>query len=813
MSRQNRIKRVRLIAIAAIVAGIAATAGLSAAGQARPPSAGSPSTVKAASSASDTKAKPSVTETNAESRESAAAPAAAAGSQSAADSPATADSASPFPRDDEFVPAADSAVLQLRAHPKTGHFIVIDKRNGNVFRSYPDPEGWNEEEAAGAWKTHMQSALLVRYVELNSNQKNQVKDTNLLDQKGAVAGFELTEGGFKLTFAMPAIGFAIPVEVRLQDDFVETRIVDEGVKDGKTKDEMKEYERMRKNQKDPNARISGIRLYPFLGADTSDSQDGYLFVPDGPGMLVRFQNDRPSTQSNYYNERVYGEDWAFSNNRSLSIRKPVRMPVFGIKSGDRAMLAVIRDGAEYASVVAAPSRSFGPYNWIAAEHGYRFPYFQPTNTRKTEGFLAYAKDRTESGRSVRYYFLGKAEADYVGMASRYRKALLEEEGMRPLQPKDANISLQIGLLGADEKKGFLFNSYMPLTTTEQAVSIIDRLTGQGVARMSILYTGWQKGGNSDYGGQMKVDHRIGGSEGMKELAAYARKKNGTVTLDGSFLTFNNTGANGFRKSRDGLRDLGSVIIGDSSSPNGRALTFVSPRFSENYILRDLDKVKALGVDGIAFSGAVGSMLNSDYNDKYAATRQQAMDIQETIMRKTKETFGRVDVADGNFYALKHASNMLGLQDEYSFDLFADSSVPFAQIALHGLVGYSSGYANMADNYREYLLKSIEYGAVPSFLLTYEQSQSLLKTVSLDHLYSTYYADWADDISSAYKRFNAALGDVQDQFIVGHRQLDDGIRETRYAGGKRIVVNYNDEPYRMNGLDIPAKDFIAIEGGK
>ena len=714
-----------------------------------------------------------------------------------------------FPSDDQFTVAAENTRLQLLVHQNSGHFLVKDKRDGNVWRSFPSLEGWKDKENTDTWKKHMQSPVFIKYVEFNV-RKDQVKETNVIDQKSTIEQFQLTENGFRLTFSMPKIGFIIPIEVNLKDDYVETKVLEAGFKDGKSAEEMKQFEAENKKKKDNDARITGIRLYPFLGSATSEQENGYLFIPDGPGTLVQFKRDRPPN-NNFYFERVYGDDLAFSNNNnSFSIRQPVRMPVFGIKSGEQALLAVIDQGAEYANVLAAPSKSMNQYNWATAEFTYRQRFFQPTDKRKLNGFQTFSRARTEGDRSVRYYFLDRGASDYVGMASRFRQFLMEDAGLSPIKTEDDNISLQVHLLGADSRKGFLWDSYEPLTTTTQAEEVVNELTSIGVKKMSIAYSGWQKGGFSETGGHFPVDSGIGGNDGMSHFIDFAHAKGHRVTLDGSSYTFNNNGRDGFRSSRDGLQDLGAVVI-QFREHEGKS-TLVSPRFMEEVMLKDLNKAKQLGVDGLTLGYGIGAFLNSDFNERYKATREDARKIQENVFAKTKEQLGSADVTNGNFYALKYVEHVHGLSDENSFDLFVDDTVPFAQIALHGLVTYSSWYANVTDNYGTYLLKNIEYGAIPAFMLTHAQSQELIGTRSLFNYYSTYYKDWAEEIAKQYSRFNEALGDVQNEFIVGHRTLAEGVNETEYANGKRIIVNYNAVPYEKDGVTVGAKDFTVLPGG-
>ncbi|WP_229106875.1 DUF5696 domain-containing protein, partial [Paenibacillus sp. 1001270B_150601_E10] len=436
-----------------------------------------------------------------------------------------------FPRERSFQLASENEKLQLYVDPKTGHFTVKDKRNGQEWKSFPDEYGWNDKDNTNAWKKHMQSPLFIKYVEFNV-RKDQIKETNVIDQKAVMENFEITDSGFRLTYKMENIGFVVPIEVVLTDDFVETKILEEGFKDGKSPEEMAEYEANSK-KKDKNARIAALRLYPFLGSYTSDKEDGYLFIPDGPGTLIQFQKDRPPN-NNFYFERVYGEDFAFSNNNnSFSIRKPVRMPVFGVKSQDQALLAVIDDGAVYANVLAAPSKSMNQYNWATAEFTYRQRFFQPTDKRKRNGFQTFNKERTAGDRSVRYYFLdGKTHsADYVGMAARYRQVLMDEEGLKRIQAEDDDIRLPVHLLGADSREGFLWDTYESLTTTAEAEEIINELTAVGVQKMAINYAGWQKGGMSDFGGHFPIDKGIGGNDGMKHFIEYAHNKGHEVTLD------------------------------------------------------------------------------------------------------------------------------------------------------------------------------------------------------------------------------------------------------------------------------------------
>lgn len=724
-----------------------------------------------------------------------------------------------LPDETQFQMIAENEKLMLKADKSSGHFTVISKTTGEVWRSFPNPKDWQDKKNTDAWKLHLASPFMFRYVEFNV-RKDLLKESNLYAQNGVISQFEVTDQGFKVVYEMPDLGFIIPVEVKLGEDFVETKVLGDGLVDELVipKEESvnvdkdgKEVEKP-KPKKDPMARLASIRLFPFMGAQTSKDEDGFLYVPDGPGALIDFKERRVGTQ-NLYSERIYGDDWAYSNRNTMSDRNPITMPVFGIKSNKQALLGVITEGEEYANVVAAPSGTFSQFNWVAPEYQYRFKFFQPTDTKKLNGYLTYSKEVTKSDRETRYYLIEENddEISYVTLAERYRELLMNESGMKPLEGEQAKLRLQLHLLGGDTEDGFLWDSYLPLTTTKEAEGIVQELSALGVDHMDITYLGWQNDGYSKFGGDFPVANKLGGNQGMKKFTDFAHSKGYTVYLDASSYTYNRGGKDGFRKNRDGLRDLASSVI-ESRSWDSRRKTFVSPQFMKDVVEGDLEEAKSLGINGYLFGDGIGSFLNTDFNENYLTTRQQSMDIQRELYMKTKETFGSVNGAKGNAYTFPYITHMNNMASNFSYDLFIDRVVPFAQIALHGLITYSFEYSNLSDDYKNNFLKGIEYGAVPSFVVTNASSQELLKSLSLHQFYSTNYNDWLEEIVSQYQKFEEALSDVQNEFITRHREIVSGVFETTYSNGKQVIVNYNDNDVLVGTTAVKAQDYIVIKGG-
>lgn len=704
-----------------------------------------------------------------------------------------------FPTDSDLQRVVENEGYILKADPKTGHFVVENKENGGVIKSFPNPDVWNTENTNETWQLHLRSPFTIKYVEFNE-RVDIVKEFNFFNRETNVE-YEEIENGYKVTYEIPDIGFVIPIQVILEGNYVETKILTEAIIDEKEYPEGS-TERNRK------ARLVSMRLFPFLGADSSDNEDGFIFLPDGSGVLLDFKEDRPSI-ADPYRERIYGNDLAFATNRTLSSRLPVRMPVFGIKSGDQAVLGVITEGDTYANIESAPSGTLTKYNWVTGEHLFRFQYFQPTNRRRTSGFFTYSEEMQGTERSIRYYMLD-GDPDYVDLAAQYRQYLMDEKGLEKRKLVDDDIELNLNILGGGVKEGFILDSYLSLTTMDQAESIVEWLEALGIDNMSITYHGWQSGGYGTYGGYFPVARQLGGNSKMKSFVDFSHAKGYPVYLDASIYSYNNNGKGGFRSGRDGLQDLSSSVVNAELDPEGNTV-LLSPYLMKETIFKDLNKVKDLGIDGYLFGEGIGSNLSTDYNERYLADRHEVKEIQREIFRKINAEFNEVRVASGNFYTLGDSSYMGMLDKGYSYDLFVDRVVPFAQITLHGMVDYSLDYANMSGNARESLLKGIEYGASPSFMVTASDPYKVLESEALSQYYSTNYTNWETQFEEQYGSYNDALSDVQDQFITNHRQLAGGVFETTYENGKRIIVNYNTYQYEEGDVVVEPQDYSIIEG--
>ena len=96
--------------------------------------------------------------------------------------------------------------------------------------------------------------------------------------------------------------------------------------------------------------------------------------------------------------------------------------------------------------------------------------------------------------------------------------------------------------------------------------------------------------------------------------------------------------------------------------------------------------------------------------------------------------------------------------------YSSQSVPYMGMVLHGYVQYAGTPTNEAGDIKYELLKIIQSGASPYFLLSYQNIQKLKEDWRLSRYYSVSYEIWFEDLIKYYNILNDALKDCQSSTI-------------------------------------------------
>ncbi len=563
-----------------------------------------------------------------------------------------------------------------------------------------------------------------------------------------------------------------------------------------------------------DVKITDLRFLSFFGA-ANMTEEGYLFVPDGCGALIRLNNGKSGLP--VYRTRLYGEDQTNMSEDRLKITQQSYLPVFGMKKGNSAFLAVIESGDAIASVNASVSGKLNGYNYI-------YPSFELTTKMKmsvpywrTNDMNIFQKSRFDQDLSVRYFFLDGEQADYTGMALKYQDYLLKRGQIRktPAGTSPFYLELTGGVEYRESILGIPATPVKPLTTYAEAAEIIRKLHDGGVGKVVLRYTGWANDGiwNSAMN-RIKVQRQLGGAKGLETLRGELDASGDAMFLD---VDLQHIYKQTMFDRYNALFDSPKTILGEAAynSRNNMAtgarvtkVSLVTPGLYETYSAYVLRSLGRLGIRGISLA-AMSRELYSDFNKKNVIDRQDAYGIIGSVYRAYAENGFSILADRANAYALADASCVTGIPSASNRFYCVDEDIPFYQIVLHGIVPYAEEPANMSPDYETAVLNMMETGSGVFFKWMYMQNKEL-KKIDTD-LYAVSYREWIDEAIGLYIRVNDTLSEVSDARIIGHENLENGVTVTRFDNGITIYVNYGTEAAAAGTLEIPARSWKIEKG--
>ncbi|MFC4098217.1 DUF5696 domain-containing protein [Paenibacillus xanthanilyticus] len=565
--------------------------------------------------------------------------------------------------------------------------------------------------------------------------------------------------------------------------------------------------------------VNMISVLSFFGAGGA-SDKGSLFVPDGAGALIHFNNGK--TQYPAYQQFVYGADQTLDRTEDASREQEVRLPVFGIIREGRAFLGIIEEGASVATINADIAGRLNGYNYV-------YPSFFVVNKGEVtldangqqRSLPKFQERPMKSDYKVRYAFLSGDEASYTGMARYYRQYLEKNDGLpKPSKGEEpGNAPFYLQLVGGITKKkhvvGIPYKSLEPLTTWEQAQHIVSEMQARDIANIKLRYAGWFNDGlDHKVPDSIKVDGEIGGSKGMRNFIAFAQDKGVGFFPDVALLAANS--GSDFDQNKEAsrtLRDVPAELYPLDLALNRRDRQkspsyVISPRVVPDYVDSTLEGLRDYQAGGIALRDLADS-LSSDYREGKQIDRTESEGISKEALIKVRDAHARVMASGGNAYALPFLTDLTNAPLSSSGFKLEDEEIPFYPLVVRGYVDYAGAPYNLSTytNERQYVLKSLEYGANVYFEWIYAPNYKV-KDTEYNHLYAVHYGLWIDKAADIYKQVNQVLKPVQGQRIAGHEKLEEGVFKTVYENGYYVIVNYNRASVTVDGKTVEAESYVT-----
>lgn len=556
-----------------------------------------------------------------------------------------------------------------------------------------------------------------------------------------------------------------------------------------------------------------ITPLPYFGA-AGTAEDGFMFVPEGGGAIINFNNGKQA-QNGYY-ANVYGWDMGLYRSELVHNTR-VYFNTFGMSEGGDSFLCFLEDGASYASIRADISGHYNTFNYANSVYKVGLgEKYNITNMNQTDVYV-FMPSLPDETLSQRYRFIDSGEIQ--AMADTYKDYYVGSHKDLFQKKTETSAPVVVEVVGAIDKVkqvlGVPVSRPLKLTTYKEANEMITQLQADGLQNMSVKLTGWMNGGvNQKILKKSKTVSALGSSGDLKKLASNASSLGIDLYLDGvTNYAYDSNLFNGFNSYADAARfitkeraELYQYSTVTYSAREGAESYFLLHANVINDMVKNLSKAASKYNANVSFRD-IGMDLSADYYRKNTVTREAARKNQINQLSETSGS-SKVMINMGNDYALMYSDVVTNMDLKGSEYTIIDEFYPMYQMAIHGYKDYTGESINIAPDPENELLYAAEYGAGLSFTIIKESPFALQKTLYTEY-FGASYDTWHDKIVNMYQRYNRELGHTFNQEMTGHVTFEDGLTCTTYADGTKVYVNYNQTDKEADGRRIPAKDYVVV----
>lgn len=673
---------------------------------------------------------------------------------------------------DGFNLAAENEALELYLNEATLGIQVREKTTGTVYSSFAE----NDEGLNDSWKNFMYSGVTLEYI---NDKMSRVK----VPFSGSGAKAEITKNangfGVELTFKE---GFSFHVDAALNGSRLTVSVFNDSIKEPES-----------------GNRFESLYLFPFLGATYGNHVPGYLFVPDGSGALIRTDVESVAV-SGTYSKKVYGQEMGVGDFKALegSFLNPpeqIYMPVYGavLEEGKAAVMGIIESGDAYANIEAAVYGRELPVNYITAKFSYRDTFTRSLN-QKGATMVSNQINRNQMDIVEHFDFLTGEKADYAGMANVYQQYLLEKGVLNEKTAESEVVPFYLEVLLSEQEKMMVGNKTVVMTTGDEADAIIQELYDAGITDMSVLLAGYSKKGNGNaLPSTANFSSKIASASKWKQIIAKWQEKNIPVGFYTNFMVGSSVGG-GFNKRKDVAQNISEKLL------EAYGANYLSPRYVSEKFAKEAEGFKKTGTELLALD-SIGSTLYSDWKKNNSVSRQEALELYRNMsVEGIKTAFYRPSA-----YLWKNAAEIYDTPSGSSDYMLFTDTVPFMQMVLKGYIDCYASYSNFNADRQKEILKMVELGLYPAWIVTEEDSVELFNTSS-SWLYTSQFSIWKEQMIEEYYAVADGLNAVRNAHMTDHQILAEDVVMVTYDNGVTITVNYGDTPYDADHTRVEALSF-------
>lgn len=653
----------------------------------------------------------------------------------------------------EYDFSMENDLLRVSVDTHTLQFEVIDKRNNHFWQSVITQE---DTALNKTWLMFFNSPITVEFFDYTNNMQRAylTRDAKISVKRSA-------ENILTANVEFENIGVSFDVSYELIGDSLRLKV---------------------DNLKEKQYKLISLYLYPYLGG-SKGNVSGAFILADGVGAKIDLQKKTVATAP--LKMRIYGNDIGFQEVLPYSYFKNVReaenyaLPFYGVlyksNNTDWGLLTVIEEGDLYTEINAYKSGIVTDSNWITPRIVLRDLHKKLLN-KAGEGITVPQENINIRTLSIRYIFMQNAN-EYT-LAQRF----VYEYGKNNTKNSSENaIRFKFDILMAWAKKG-TFGYVLVKMTDEKQLQEVKRKIREKVPESIFVLHGFSKGGQSlSSPKHLPFEKRI-----LREVTRFSE--------DFFYVDY-------ILASKES-RTMRKIYIAQNMLEQLMEYEnryVLSPKYMCDVSATEIGKFERMGIKKIAF-GNLGRLVFSTNNLR----RDQVLSDIKDIIRSAKSSM----VYGYNWQVAKLANAISDMTLTNSGYEIEDEVIPIVPYILGQLAMTFSKPLNLSSNYSKDLLACIEYGVLPSFYLTWNDSEKLIET-DLRDLVSTKFDDWYDKIFEAYKLFESASKFFSSR-LTTRESISRDIYLDTYENGIKVIFNYTDKPYKFNQIIIKPSSFFVLD---
>ena len=587
------------------------------------------------------------------------------------------------------------------------------------------------------------------------------------------------DNGIRVTYFFETYRIAIPIDYVLKKDHISISI-----------DSSKILE------DDIDYKLVSVSLARNFCSIKNTEENGFLVVPSGNGALMNVKETANGTLS--YEAPVYGRDNASRVPMSYKDDQEARLPIFGSYSNGKGILGIVEEGEGSAVIRAEAANNRSGYSeiyvdmYVRGYDSFMYEYFGQNVFKVTKRVN---DDISGQVLSVAYYPLYGEEADYNGMAKKYRSYLIEKGELNKGDTTTSPYSVTF-LGGTNTTQSFFGIPYQrieALTTFSQAKTILEQLKADNGILPEVRLLGYGDNGlrAGSIAGGSKYPSVYGSRNELSDLIDFCADTN--LFFDFDIINYTKSG-NGFSVSSD----VAKTAIMHKAEIFPTTPTRKNDDKNPYYLLgrknlitageKAIKKADKYSANAISFS-SLGASAYSDYNDNKYINRNQIEEDASKIISSAKEKGYVTAVADANSYAACAADIIFDTTaTSGNYDVFY-CDIPLYQMVFHSYKPMYSEGVNITNNYDEVVAKSVAYGMGVGYYLTdgfVDKSDDL----SEYKLHTTMFEDNSKKIYNTLVSdgFMKQYSSVANSELIKYELIDGVIARSEFGNGVVIYTN-------------------------